>query len=482
MQVSNKKIDEEEFLKERQEVLSQWPTGKEVDLEEAIAFHKSMPPGKNLACKLEEAKAKGESYPVTGMGKATLEEQLQLWQYVQETGQAEVLGTSVDSLSRVLNFSAAERGIQESQRTGKSILNGLPVVNHGVKGIRQIIQSVSVPVQLRYGAVDPRLIDEVGLAGGHTATAPDGIYSFWNMNSKLPLESSLRIHQYVMRLAGFYEEKGVPILLSCQGMYDGGIVPPSLVAAAALTQILMYAEQGAKHITFHYHLRGNLVQDVAHTRMIRKLAGQYLNQFGHPDVTIFLNVALALLRYPEETGSAFAIICANSLSAKLCQAQMNDIRTPAEAITIPTKEDIAISFRCAKMMSVLLKGQKIDVDPKVIESEMLREEKEVRLIVDRVLELGEGDVAQGVIRGVKAGVLDNPFSTNPGVACKVMGVKDSEGAVRYLDTGNLPFTRDILEFHQQKIRERQKKRGQELDYSTVIDDIMSISRGFLVNI
>jgi methylaspartate mutase epsilon subunit len=482
MQISNNKIDEDIFLKERQVVLSQWPTGKEVDLEEAIEFHKSMPPGKNLPRKLEEAKEKGEAYPVTGMGKATLEEQLELWRYVQEAGQAEILGTSVDSLSRVLNFSASENGIKESQRTGKSVLNGLPVVNHGVKGIRQIIQSVNVPVQLRYGAVDPRLIDEVGLAGGHTATAPDGLYSFWNMNSKLPLETSLRIHQYVMRLAGCYQEKGVPILLSCQGMYDGGMVPPSLVSAAALTQILMYAEQGARYITFHYHLRGNLSQDVAHTRMFRKLVQEYLNRFDHPDVTIFLNVALALLRYPEETGSAFAIICANSLGAKLCGAQMNDIRTPAEAVTIPTKEDIATSFRCAKMMSSLLKGQKLNMDQKVIEAEGAREEKEVRLILDRVLELGEGDVAVGVVRAVKAGVLDNPFSTNPGAACKVLGIKDSEGAVRYLDTGNLPFTKEILEFHQQKIKERQKKRGQVLDYSVVIEDIMSISKGFLVNV
>jgi len=481
MQISNKKLDEEEFLRERQEVLAQWPASKDVDLEEAVDFHRSLPPGKVLSKKLDVARQKGEAYAITGMGKATLEQQLEIWQYVQEAGQAEILGTSVDSFSRVLDFTAAEQGIRESEKTGKSVLNGLPVVNHGVKGIRRITQSVNLPVQLRYGAVDPRLIDEVGLAGGHTATAPDGIYSFWNMNRKLPLEKSLRIHQYVMRLAGYYEERGAPILLSCQGMYDGGMVPPSLVSAAALTQILMYAEQGAKHITFHYHLRGNLVQDVAHSRVVQKLAREYLSRSGHTDVTLYVNVALALLRYPEETGSAFAIICANSLGAKLCGAQMNDIRTPAEAVTIPTKEDIATSFRCAKMMTALLKGQKLEIDPGTLKTEGAREEKEIRLILDRVLEMGEGDVAVGAVRSVKAGILDNPFSTNSAAACKVLGIKDSEGAIRYLDTGNLPFTKDILEFHREKIRERQKKRGQELDYATVIDDLMAISKGFLVD-
>jgi methylaspartate mutase epsilon subunit len=480
MQISNKKIDEDIFLKERQEVLAQWPTGKEVDLEEAIAFHKSMPPGQNLPRKLEEAKEKEEAYPVTGMGKATLEEQLELWKYLEDVGQADILGTSVDSFSRTLNFSASENGIKESQRTGKSILNGVPVVNHGIHRLRNAITALKVPVSLRYGAVDPRLIDEVGLAGGHTGTAPDGIYSFWNMNSKLPLETSLRIHQYVMRLIGYYEEKGVPINCGTQGMYDGGMLPPSMVSAAVLTQVLMYAAQGARHIGMHYHLRGNLVQDMASSAVLRKLAREYLDKFGYPDAVTSLSVGLALLRYPEEIGSAFGIICANTLSAILCQAQSNDIRTPAEAVTIPTKEDLAISLRCAKMMSALVRKQKIEIDQKAVMIESEREEVEVRLIIERVLGLGEGDVAVGAVRAVQSGVLDNPFSTNSQVACKVLGVKDNEGAVRYLDTGNLPFTSEIRDFHREKISEREKKRGQALDYSTVIDDIMSISKGFLV--
>ena len=47
MEIQNKKIPEGEFMKLRQEVLTQWPTGKGVDLEEAFAFQVS-PSGKNL--------------------------------------------------------------------------------------------------------------------------------------------------------------------------------------------------------------------------------------------------------------------------------------------------------------------------------------------------------------------------------------------------------------------------------------------------
>jgi methylaspartate mutase epsilon subunit len=480
MPIRNKQLSAEEFKRERQEVLAQWPTGREVDMEEAIEYHKSMPPGRNTVKKLQEAKRKGDIYTITGMGKATIQEQVELWQYVQDAGQAELLGTSVDSFSRVLDFKAAEKGIQESLLSGRSVLNGVPIVNHGVKVIRKMIESVNSPVGLRYGAVDRRLIDEIGIAGGHTSTAPDGLYDFWNMNSKLSLETSLRTRQYIQRLAGYYEEKGAPLLLTCQGLYDGGAVPPSMVTAAMLSQILMMAEQGARHVGLHHHLRGNMLQDVASSRVLCRLAREYLDKNGYREVETFLSVALALLKYPEETGSAYAIIGLNSLGARLCEAQVNDIRTPAEAVTIPTKEDIAASLRCAKMITTILKGQKIELDRQAVQAEYDREELEVRLILDRVLELGEGDVAVGTVRAVEAGVLDNPFATSPHVACKVLGAKDNEGAVRYLDIGHLPFTNDIIDFHKEKIAERGRRQGRELDYETVISDIFSISRGYLV--
>ena len=36
MDIQNKRIPEGEFMAQRQEVLTQWPTGKDVNLEEAV--------------------------------------------------------------------------------------------------------------------------------------------------------------------------------------------------------------------------------------------------------------------------------------------------------------------------------------------------------------------------------------------------------------------------------------------------------------
>ena len=46
MDIKNKRLTDDEFYEIRKTVLNQWPTGKDVDLEEAFAFHKSLPDSK----------------------------------------------------------------------------------------------------------------------------------------------------------------------------------------------------------------------------------------------------------------------------------------------------------------------------------------------------------------------------------------------------------------------------------------------------
>ena len=45
MEIQNRKIPEGEFMAMRQEVLQQWPTGRDVDLTEAAVYQKQQKPG-----------------------------------------------------------------------------------------------------------------------------------------------------------------------------------------------------------------------------------------------------------------------------------------------------------------------------------------------------------------------------------------------------------------------------------------------------
>ena len=55
------------------------------------------------------------------------------------------------------------------------------------------------------------------------------------------------------------------------------------------------------------------------------------------------------------------------------------------------------------------------------------------------------------IRAVESGVFDNPFDTMQFIAGRILGVRDNEGVVRYMDHGNLLFTEVIVAFHMEKI-------------------------------
>ena len=56
MDIRNKKLSDDEFYGIRKEIMGQWATGKDVNFDEAIEYHKSMPESKSFSKKLSEAK------------------------------------------------------------------------------------------------------------------------------------------------------------------------------------------------------------------------------------------------------------------------------------------------------------------------------------------------------------------------------------------------------------------------------------------
>ena len=138
MEIQNKRIPEGEFQKLRQEVLNQWPTGKDVNLEEAIAYHKAMPESRNFSKKLLDAKKAGKTLVQPRAGVPVVEEHIKLMQYLEKEGEADLLPSTIDSYTRQNRYEEAENGIAESIRLGRAMMNGFPAVNHGVAKCRQV--------------------------------------------------------------------------------------------------------------------------------------------------------------------------------------------------------------------------------------------------------------------------------------------------------------------------------------------------------
>jgi methylaspartate mutase epsilon subunit len=481
MAVRNKRLSDEEFFRMREEVLAMWPTGREVDLAEAIEYHQSLPPSKNYALKLAEAERNGLILTSNAMGADTLERNIELLRYLQDKGEADFLSSWVDSMTRTGRFDVAENKLKEAERTGKVLLNGFPIVAYGVSGSRKLIESVDRPVQVSGPSLDERLVAEIATAGGYTFNHLGGpLVAFWNYTRDVLPEITIRNYQYIYRLGGYYEERGVPIANCVYGAMPC-LTPPCLIDAPEIIEALIAAEQGAKNIQLYSTVQGNLFQDATGIMVIHKLADEYLHKFGYNDVITTVFAAYGGLRYPLDDAQAFALVSHYATVAVLGGAQSNSAQTIDEAKTVPTKEGNAATLRCMKMKINLLKDQKIDIlenKAAQVEADML--EREIRAIADKVIDMGDGDVVIGVTRAVEAGVLDQPFSTNQHVLGKVAGVRDAEGAVRFLNHGNLPFANDIVEFHRQKIAEREKILGKKVDYDILVNDITALSKGRLL--
>lgn len=478
MDIRNKKIAEGEFMQLRQEVLAQWPTGKDVNLQEAVDYHKSMPECRKFSRKLLDAKAAGRTLVQPRAGVPVIEEHIKLLQFLEKEGEADLLPSTIDSYTRQNRYNEADNGIAESIRLGRAMLNGFPAVNHGVMNCRRVVESVNVPLQVRHGTPDARLLTEITYAGGFTSYEGGGISYNLPYCKNIPMERTIRDWQYVDRLTGLYEEMGVSINREPYGPLTGTLVPPCISHAAAIIEALLAAEQGVKNITVGYGQCGNLVQDIAAIRTLQELTDEYLQKYGHGDVKVTTVLHQWMGGFPADEAKAFGVISTGSLIAALSKATKVIVKTPHEAVGIPTMEANAQGLRCTKQVVNMLSDQ-------IFQDIHLEEEKEIirqetRCIVDKCFELGNGDIAVGVCRGVEAGVLDVPFAPcrfNKGL---MLPCRDNDGAVRILNPGNLPFTKDLKDFHETKIYERAMAEKRKASFQMVIDDVYAIGKGRLV--
>ena len=479
MNIKNKKIELADFMSLREQVLLEWPTGKEVDLEEAFTFHKNMPMNQSFSALLSEAKQNQYILIQPRAGVAALNKHIELLQYLQDVGTADCLPSTIDSYTRHNRYKEAQQGLEESIVEGRSLLNGFPAVNHGVAGCRRVVQSLRTPVQVRHGTPDARLLAEITLAGGFTSFEGGGISYNIPYSKNISLEQTIRDWMYIDRLVGLYQEHGITINREPYGPLTGTLVPPSISHSVAIVESLLAAEQGVKDITVGYGQCGNLIQDVAAIRTLESLTESYLKEHGYHDVTITTVLHQWMGGFPQDEAKAYGVITWGAATAAFAGATKVIVKSPHEAMGIPTREANAQGLLATKQVVSMLKDQRM---PNTLElqAEMKIIEMETRCIVDKLFELGEGDIALGTIRGFEAGVIDIPFAPSKNNKGLILPARDNVGAIRFLETGNLPFSEEIKAFNKNKLQERADFEKRSVDFQMVIDDVYAIGKGKLI--
>jgi len=479
MNIKNKKIQLTEFMKMREQVLLEWPTGKEVDLEEAYTFHKNLPINQSFSALLSKAKQNQYILIQPRAGVATLNKHIELLQYLQDVGNADCLPTTIDSYTRHNRYKEAQQGIEESIVEGRSLLNGFPAVNHGVVGCRRVVQSISTPIQVRHGTPDARLLAEITLAGGFTSFEGGGISYNIPYSKNISLEQTIHNWMYIDRLVGLYQENGITINREPYGPLTGTLVPPSISHSVAIVESLLAAEQGVKDITVGYGQCGNLIQDVAAIRTLENLTQSYLETQGYHDVAISTVLHQWMGGFPQDEAKAYGVITWGAATAAFAGATKVIVKSPHEAMGIPTREANAQGLLATKQVVSMLKDQKM-ANTLELQAEMKIIEMETRCIVDKLFELGEGDIALGTIRGFEAGVIDIPFAPSKNNKGLILPARDNAGAIRFLETGNLPFNDEIKAFNKNKLQERADFEKRSVGFQMVIDDVYAIGKGKLI--
>ncbi len=133
------------------------------------------------------------------------------------------------------------------------------------------------------------------------------------------------------------------------------------------------------------------------------------------------------------------------------------------------------SAKIVKQIAHIARNQTIPITEELKEEQRFVE-LEVKAILDKVLELGDGDPLSGETKATEVGVLDAPLSPWNHIKGKVLALRDRQGAFRYLDHGNLPFSKEIIDYHRGKIAAREMAESRQAGYDMLIEDVTWLSR------
>jgi len=474
IELKNKKLTDEEFLGMRKEALAQWHTGKEVEnLAEGIAYCQKLPPQKNFHLRQKAMEKAGQIDIEVSAGHTTVEETIAHIQY-SEALQPSSWCMYTDSYTRKLQYNKAQEAINRSLREKKSLLNGLPVVNWGVQGCRRITESTEFPIRLNATDHDVRLVAEIALASGWCGFTTHNLQEVIQHARDFPLDKRIIYSQYTDRLTSYYIEHGVPCENVAAAVLSGWDAPGFKLVVNIL-QALLCAEQGVNSVCMDYSITLNLLQDVALINVSRKLCQEYLERFGHRNVHLPHQTIPWQGDWPRDPDRAAAVVAWSAAVGILAGAERIKLKSIQEAKGTPTAEGMYTSLRIAKQLSRMMGAQRLGRSEKLAEEERMLE-LEARATVDAVIELGKGDIALGMVRGVEAGVLDTFFSPWRPLRQDVIVVRDNEGAMRYLKHGNIPLPPEVIAYHRRKIEQRAKAEKAEANIKMLIYDATRVSR------
>lgn len=472
--LSEKPIPDDVFETMRRENLARWPTGAEVDFDAALERHKSLARHKQLAWVMREADRQRRCLTQPRGGFGTFEMQRELMVALDREGLADVVPTTTDSYTRNEQWRLAQQGIEESEKAGRSLLNGYPMVNYGVAKARELVDAIDKPAIMLTGTAMPRLTGEIGYAAGYSGYLGSGIAYTTSYIKDLPIEEGIRNYQYLDRLVALYEAHGVELHRRQPGFLTGTNIPPCIAIITCVLDCLLAAAQGVRNYGLEMGETMHLVQDAAAVAACRELCQEYLSRKGYHDVFTPVTLLHWMGAWPHDDAQSAALVAYGGTLAAIAGANSVTTKSTHEAYGIPTPQANAEGLRLTRTAIYLARNIRVDSMPDYqAEKDLIK--REARAILDKTLEMGEGDAAVGTVRAFEAGVLDIPWSPNRHVRSRILPARDAEGYLRIVEPGLMPFPKDVIEIHEEKLRRRAEKQGVPYGHELAISSVYEMA-------
>lgn len=316
----------------------------------------------------------------------------------------------------------------------------------------------------------PQIQAELLAAAGILTWQGGPIEEFLATGQAGKLPDCLSQFNYVNWLAQTYTEAGIHVTREVRGLRMPTLVPPGLLVALIVLEAKLVRASGVNSINVAYAPCGHLLQDVAALTVLADIA--------HDDLPA------TVVCLPWSGGSLLGVRSTSTAAAWTALTAAIGDAHHAEVIMVDKDralepEKITKLLELASGVGALASDQKTAIMAAASqEQELIREEADS--IINRVLELGQGQVAMGLERALTDGSLDIPLAAVGLCRGQVLSARDATGAIRFLDSGNLPLSKEIKEWHRQQLAERAYAEGRQLGVSMAIDDIYAFSKGTLV--
>lgn len=370
-------------------------------------------------------------------GFATFTKQKGLTSALHHAG-TDFLPLTIDSYTRHNDYERAQILLEQSEEQDKDLLNGYPLVNYGFEVTRSLYKGIDKPVCLRHGTPDARVLAEMALASGITEIEGGGLCYCLPYSTDFPLDKAILYWQYVDRLCASYSRPERPIHRELFGPLTATMVPPSIVVAVSVVELLLAAEQGIESISVGMPQSGSFLQDLATATVLRNQCRRWLDAFGFEAVRVKLVYHQWMGPFPREKELADHLIAASAMISRLVGADKVVIKTREEAHGVPSVEANVRAIREVRFVfDKTPYAGKIHNELSELEEEIIQNQAEA--VIMAILDLPGSSFWYSVFEAVREGIIDIPYSPNLINANKLLTVRDGNGSIRIVSAGNVPI-------------------------------------------